>query len=391
MLAPALDSRLVCVATKHKISMEKQLNKSDSCDQTMSGTLGHNLPIVIGTISLLSLITCIAAVVLLLWQRMYRTFTHRSILYLLLYTIFASASSALTVAGAFDTFVISEAYSPFCSFSGFIGLYGISAQLIGQTVLTVHLGCVILLVEIRCTRPLGHHYLGITSAFETDSSSHKAKCYSQCLELIYALSPLVLPLLYVWVPFIHNNYGPVGVWCWIRRVGDDCEQVLSGVIEQYALWYGPQFFLTLVNTCIIIATIVTIIWKAHHFRKCGETPTDYRNTLKQVLPILAYPIIFQLLSLFALSHRLSNLISPTMIIPLLIMHSIASPSWGIFAAATFMVYFVVWKRHKKEEKERQRAISNLPLLLDEDRFADNKWSSPYTESSMTLYSTCKSK
>ena len=350
----------------------------NSCDQIPSGILAYNLSIVTGTISLLSLITCIAAVVLLLWQRMHRTFTHRLVLYLLLYTIFDSTFSVLNIAGAFDTFVMSEAYSPFCSFSGFIDQYSASTQLLAQTVLTIHLGCVILLVEIRCTRPLGHHYLGITSAFETNSSSHKAKRYSRRLELVYALSPLVLPLFFVWVPFIHNNYAPAGVWCWIRRVGDDCEQVLSGVIEQYALWYGPQFFLTLVNTCIIIATIVSIIRKVYHFRKCGETPTDYKNTLKQVLPILAYPIIFQILSLFALSHRLSNLISSRLIVPLLIMHSIAEPSWGIFAAATFMVYFVVWKKHMKE-KERQRAVSNMPPLVDEDRFTDIKWSSSYTE------------
>ena len=340
--------------------MEEPLNTSVSCNQSLSGNLTHLLPLFIGTISLLSLITCIAAVVLLLWQRMYHTFTHRSLLYLLLSAIFASSAFTTRIAGVTEN-------SPFCSFSGFITQYFAYVLLLTQTVLTIHLGCVILLVEIRCTRPLGHHYLGITSAFETDSSSHKAKRYGRRLQLVYVLSPYVLPLFFVWVPFIHNNYGPAGLWCWIRRVGDDCEQVLSGVIEQYALWYGPQFFLTLVNTCIIIATIVTIIWKAHTFQKSGESLTDYRNTLKQVLPILAYPIIFQLQSWFALAHRLSRLISPARIVPLLIIHSVCgSASWGIFAAGTFMVYFVVWKRHEKE-KERQRAISNLPPLEDEAR------------------------
>ena len=347
--------------------MRTLLNEDESCNQTLSGDLRKSLPITIGTISLLSAAACIAAVVLLLWQKMYNTFTHRSILYLLLYAIFAAACFALNIASAFDNFVSSEAYTPFCSFSGFLTHYSISVQLLAQTVLTIHLGCVILLVEIRCTRPLGHHYLGITSAFETDSSSHKAKCYSRRLELAYALSPLVLPLFFVWVPFIHNNYGPAGVWCWIRRVGDDCEQVLSGVIEQYTLWYGPLLLLTLVNTCIIIATIVTIICKAYKLRKSGETLKDYKDTLKQVLPILAYPIIFLLLSWLALAYRLSTVTSPTVIIPLLITHSIGGAcSWGLIAAATFMVYFVVWKKHKKE-KERQRAMSVLPPLEYEDR------------------------
>ena len=339
---------------------------SGSCNQTLTGNLVHNLAIVIGTISLLSAIASIAAVVLLLWQQMYRTFTHRLILYLLLCTILGSCSFTLGIVGAFEYFVSSENYPPFCSFSGFLDQYSISVHLLTQTVLTIHLGCTILLVEIRCTRPLGHHYLGITTAFETDLSSYKAKRYSRRLELVYALSPLVIPLFFVWIPFIHNNYGPAGAWCWIRGRGDDCEQVLSGIIEQYALWYGPLFILTLVNTCIITAIVVTIIWKAYHFRKYGETLTDYRDTLKQVLPILAYPIIFQLISWLALTNRLGNLFSSTVIVPLSIIHSVATPSKGLFTAVTFMVYFVVWKTHEK--KKRLRAMSNLPELEVEDRF-----------------------
>ena len=168
--------------------MDEQPDISGSCNHTLSGTLAHNLSIVIGIISLLSLITGIAAVVLLLWQRMYRTFTNRLVLYLLLSAIFASAVAALNniIVGTFNKFVSSEAYTPYCTFFGFLGQYSSSVLLLTQTVLTIHLGCMIILVEIRCTRPLGHHYLGITSAFETDSSSHKAKCYSRCLELVYA-------------------------------------------------------------------------------------------------------------------------------------------------------------------------------------------------------------
>ena len=170
-----------------------------------------------------------------------------------------------------------------------------------------------MLVELRCTRPLGLHYLSITSAFESESSTHKAKRYAVYLELIYALSPAVLPLLFVWVPFITGDYGKAGLWCWIRRVNDNCELVISGVIQQYTLWYGPLLLLTLTNTCVIITTIIIICRKAYLFKKSGETPTDYKNTLKQVLPILAYPVIFQILnfmvyasSSYSKSNKLNN-------------------------------------------------------------------------------------
>ena len=66
-------------------------------------SLRYKLLFALGTISLLSTTTCI--VVLLLRQRMYHTFTYRSVLYLFLYGIFASASSALWMAGASHNFL----------------------------------------------------------------------------------------------------------------------------------------------------------------------------------------------------------------------------------------------------------------------------------------------
>ena len=342
-------------------------NNGVICDQ-ISESLQKNILLGSTVVGSLSLIACIGAVILLIWQKMHHTLTHRLVLYLLIYTIFQAVAYVLGVGGSFVSFVESQNFTPFCIFSGFFTEYTIAAQLFIQVLVTLHIGCVVMLVELRCTRPLGLHYLSITSAFESESSTRNAKRYAVYLELIYALSPAVLPLLFVWVPFITGDYGKAGLWCWIRRVNDNCELVISGVIQQYTLWYGPLLLLTLINTCIIITTIIIICRKAYQFKKSGETPTDYKNTLKQVLPILAYPVIFQILSWFALAHRIVNLINSTapVLVPLLIAHAAVLTTHGLFSAAAFLVYFAVWKKQTKKA-EKQQGLSSLLYLEDNGR------------------------
>ena len=324
------------------------------------------MPIGIAVSAGISAAACSVAVILLLWQRMYRCFTNRLVLYLLLYTMANALNYVMRLGGTFPSFVKSEVYNDwFCPFHGFLTLYFDFAQLLMQTGLTFHIGCLVVLVEVRCTRPLGHCYQGITSAFE--SGSRNAKRYAVCLELVYALAPALIPLLFAWVPFTTNDFGPSGLWCWIRRTDEEkCELVISGVIQQYTLWYGPLMVVTLINTTVIIITIATICKKAHHFKKSGETLTGYKNTLKQVLPILAYPVIFQVENFIALAHRLGNLINSAIIVPLLIIHGAFIPSNGLFAAIAFFVYFAVWKKHALDNK-RQRVSSDLPPLEDEGR------------------------
>ena len=190
--------------------------KNTSCE-VFSEDFKRYLPIGISSTALLSLAACSVVAILLLCQKMYCAFHHRIILYLLLYTILADASYMLRIVGAFSLTKSGDFNPVFCSISGFLNEYTDLAQLLIQTIVTVHVGCMVLLIEVRCTRPLGHHYLGITTAHETESSSCKAKRYMRRLELVYALSPAVLPLLFAWIPFVTGDYGKAGIWCWMKH------------------------------------------------------------------------------------------------------------------------------------------------------------------------------
>ena len=77
-------------------------------------------------------------------------------------------------------------------------------------------------------------------------------CYGMKIskpEVVTAVLMIVLPLLFVWIPFATNSYGPFATWCWIRILEQNCNTNTAGLWEQIWLWdvpFGIAAFLTLV-------------------------------------------------------------------------------------------------------------------------------------------------
>ena len=72
---------------------------------------------------------------------------------------------------------------------------------------------------------------------------------------------------------------------------DNCDSLLAGKIEQYALGYGPVSFLCIVILC-----------KRLYFQ---ETPDPvYRTMLRENAPLMIYPVLFHIVKLLGLAHRL---------------------------------------------------------------------------------------
>ncbi len=62
------------------------------------------------------------------------------------------------------------------------------------------------------------------------------------LEWLYITSTISFPLVcIVWIPFIDDNYGLSGGWCFIHMYKDDCATVKNkeGIAEVFALFYIP--------------------------------------------------------------------------------------------------------------------------------------------------------
>jgi len=67
------------------------------------------------------------------------------------------------------------------------------------------------------------------------------------------------------IPFIHNNYGVAGVWCFIREVNDDCTSNRDGIIEilNFALFYSPIVVSLILSVLAIVIMIVVMVRRAY--------------------------------------------------------------------------------------------------------------------------------
>ena len=132
------------------------------------------------------------------------------------------------------------------------------------------------------------------------------------LEIFYLITTLLFSCLVASLPFTTQSYGLSGSWCWIEDTEDNCEKGTKdtrGIIEQFALWFGPS---TAILLTTVLAMIVMLVVLAKRSRPRSEKNTTItvtghyqnRKALKQLLPLAAYPILFCLFNMFPLADYL---------------------------------------------------------------------------------------
>ena len=120
-------------------------------------------------------------------------------------------------------------------------------------------------------------------------------------------------------------YGPAGVWCWIVNKEE----------LRFGMWYGPLIFTIL----ILFLIYPYIIWKVYKLGQAAESGNldQIKNRRMTVLkddvkPLIAYPIVYLLVSIFTLINRIQNSISTDPMYALVILHALFSPLQSAFNA-----------------------------------------------------------
>ena len=164
------------------------------------------------------------------------------------------------------------------------------------------------------------------------------------LEPLYVTSSILVPIAISTIPLITKSYGPTGEWCWIER--KQCgKNYLTGFVEQIALWYGP-IFVFLVLQCITIMTMmITVYYRAH--RKSDENVfgrEQSKKAFRQLLPLVAYPVLFCILIIPPLISRVYSFAEDTPNNELLILTTICVPAWSFSAGVSLIIHIGVLKR-----------------------------------------------
>ena len=303
-------------------------NSTIDCNNTFTKNQKNIVLIVNSGTGLISLIMCMIVVSLVFCMRLYKNFTYRLAMYQILSSLCLSAVevSYLTLLNYDDQIFY---YQIACKANSFLIEYFLWIKLLYTLCLVFHLFC--LAVCLKNFRKL---------------------------EIGYVLFSILFPLLYSWIPFIHNSYGVSGVWCWIRDWKDDCatQKYLEGIIEQFALWYGP-LFISLTLSVVAVFIILIVLARRVYAQKNQESECLIENhernqnkkALKELLPLLAYPVIFYVLSLFPLIDRIHSAISPNVSFGWALANALGESLWGFFSSWALIIHILVMGKLKKKK------------------------------------------
>lgn len=314
-------------------SFSASSNGSELCNNTFSKEQIDQILIALSSTGMASMLTCFIGVLIVMLLKLYKKFAYRLAAYQVLAALFFSFTLSLELMALhYDS--KSEFSRRACEAVGFLTQYSTWVKLMFTACLTFHLFC--LAVFFR---------------------------NFQKLEIVYILVSVLSPLLHVWIPFINDSFGMSGAWCWIRGWKNDCakEKYTEGLIEQFALWYGPFFLVALIDALAIILMVTVLILRAFLEKRNSRSASEpliarkrdqKKEALRQLMPLLIYPLLFLVLIMFAMVDRVYGAIAKTASYPLAIIHAVFGLSWGFFAGLALILHLCLLREWSKKKKRK---------------------------------------
>ena len=301
---------------------------------TLKGS--ETILIIGGSIGAASILICLLPIFLVFALKLHTQFTYRVALYqviaALLYECALVLSSFTPLSnGGYYNKPSERAHYPLCEFTGFILQFLFWIKLLFVSFIVIHLFTFAVI------------YKNIKK-----------------VEVCYVTFSVLLSLGVAIIPFLSHTYGLAGSWCWITSWRDDCPSdiLLIGLVEQFALYYGPGILLLSLDSAFAIVLILILVVRLH--RK-GAVKHHQLKALKQIVPLLTYSFAFLLLLLPGFANRVYGA-TPNPPLPQLTLSSIVCiASWGWVAGLTLLAHIIVmvWSKRKfNSSKVREIAIIN---------------------------------
>lgn len=252
-----------------------------TCNNPFDDRIYAIVAAVAATSAFISFLASGFVILIIILFKKWRFYTQRLILYL---AITAALLSLAYLLQRTDYENQSVHYSNFCIFAGFL------SQVTSWMVLNA----------IVCI---------MTSLLLTAFFNKRAEKY----EILFLFLIFVFPLTFNWIPFIKSTYGKAGAWCWIRSKDDTtCQKFEFGQVLQLVLWYIPLY----VVMFVLIVLYVIVLVKLHRTKRMWTGNIDpYAKKIqeqisKEILPLLAYPLVFILLSIPPFINRIHSAADP---------------------------------------------------------------------------------
>ena len=257
---------------------------------------------ILGSVSAVSVTTCFVGLCWLFYLKLYRQFLYR----LAAYQVTASLLHAIIAISQFAFLNYDYSKHPSCVVVGYLYLTTVWMKTCFGFWITFHLFCFAILLK-----------------------------NTKKLEPLYVVTSILFPIAISSVPLATGSYGPTGEWCWMEA--RKCDKA-AGFIEQIALWSGPAFVVLILQSIAMLTIMITVYYRA--YGKSDHGRDQYRKAFKQLLPLVAYPVLFCILVAPPLIARVYGF-AATPSKGLLILSAVCIPSWSFFAGVTLITHIGV--------------------------------------------------
>ena len=269
-------------------------------------------------VSILAAAACCMAIAILVYFKLYKKYVHRLALYINVADLVNAVFAALRILPTDNQcgHVIVK-HKPLCKALGFLEQYSNSVMLLFIFWITV--------------------YLVVLTLFKRHYKSQKLEVASLITCLIISLVISIIPLI-----DMKNGmmYGFSDTSCFIKLVDDNCRKYEDGIIEIYAIGYGPLVFFATLN---FIAVLVMVVVLCNALRIRDQLHSQYKKALKEALPLLLYPIFFATLLLLCLVDLIHYTNKTTHRFATLMTHAVAGQANNVLIPLAFLHLYILKK------------------------------------------------
>ena len=129
------------------------------------------------------------------------------------------------------------------------------------------------------------------------------------MEVFFVFLIFGLPLLVTWVPFVTDDYGPLGSVCWLTIVDIEiCEISTTGVVLMIAIYFVPTKLIMITVSILLLVTLISV----KRQRKVAKIQREQKNRHQmrkqletELRPLMTYPVIVLVANLVAFAAFLA--------------------------------------------------------------------------------------
>ena len=324
------------------------MTNSSNCNK-FSAEEQRTLNIIVFSVSSTASLACIMAILFILLSKGHKKFVQRLVLYLMVAALVEAVASILQVVPVQYSGNVGEVrkgLEGFCAAAGFFVEVALWLELSVMCWIVI----VIVLVFNRCDVKLKHEICGLALV-------------------------LILPFTLNWIPFVKGMYGLSGGGCWIKpSVKSFCEYDSVGLTFSFLLSHAPAFSVCLI-TFVSFGTIAIVMCKRTLQQEQGLRQSSVHwQGLKEVLPLLFYPLIYFLLWIGLAVTRVYDTLQSgqdkKFQYSLVLIHNTFSFLIRLFVPLIFLLHLVI--KCCKKYRNKPRPVNTITSFSVSNEFTDQE-------------------